>query len=137
MPDTQGKNDPSLDIVDAEIVDAEVVDAGIVQAVLVDGDADQATEVPNGAATNALFQDESQLATDLNHLSAKGGAVGGLLLALLGLIGMFFSGYSLFNVLLAVPFSIWGLNSPLRRTAITGLMIALAGLVAFLVQLEK
>jgi len=60
-----------------------------------------------------------------------------MLLAVLGLVGMAFSPYSLFNVLLAILFSIWGLSSPLRKTAIAGLLIALAGLVVFFVTLEN
>ena len=132
MPSAQGKNDPSSDIVDAKIVDAEVV-----QAELIDHEASQATVVPTGVQVDSLVSEQSQFETDLNQLSAKGGAVGGLLLALLGLLGMAFSLYSLFNVLIALPFSIWGLKSPLRRMSIAGLLIALAGLVFFLVRLEN
>lgn len=132
MPDAQGKNDPSSDLVDAEIVDAEIV-----PAVLVDGNSTHASEAPTSAHLDSPGHEESRFDTDVNRLSAKGGAVGGLLLGLLGLVGMAFSSYSIFNVLMAIAFSIWGLKSPLRRTAIAGLLIAFAGLVFFFVKLEN
>ena len=142
MTDAQEKNDPSSEMVNAEMVNAEMVnadmvDAEIVPAVLIVGGPQHSTAAPTNVQSGTLFQQESHFDTNVNHLSAKGGAVGGLLLALLGLATMPFSSYSIFNVLMAFPFSIWGLRSPLRRTSIAGLLIALAGLVAFLVKLEN
>lgn len=113
MPDPQNINEPLADVIDAEIVDAEIVPV----------------DLPDN--------NEAILDINVDHLSAKGGAVGGLLLAVLGLAGMSFSSYSFFNVLLAIGFSVWGLKSPLRKTAIAGLLIALAGLVAFFLKLEN
>ena len=132
MTDAQEKNDPSSDLVNAEIVDAEIV-----PAVLVGDGLQHSTAVPSDVQPDTLSQEESHFDTNVNYLSAKGGAVGGLLLALLGLVAMAFSSYSIFNVLMAVAFSLWGLKSPLRKTAIAGLLIATVGLVAFLVKLEN
>lgn len=114
MPDAEEKNDPPEAPVVAEIVEAEIV--------------------PVVAATHASLRQGSGFATDVNHLSAKGGAVGGLLLGLLALAGMPFSSHSLFNALLAILFSIWGLKSPLRKTAIAGLLITMAAIGVFLLK---
>lgn len=132
MPDAHEKNDSTSDLVDAKIVDAEIV-----PAVLVHDASSHVTEGPTGVALDLLTLTPSRFDTDVNLLSAKGGAVGGLLLGLLGLAGMTFSLYSLFNVLLALAFSIWGLRSPRRKTAIAGLLIGLVGLLAFFLKLES
>lgn len=131
MADGQDKNDPSNDIVDAEIVDDEIV-----SAVLAHDEAIELTQIETSNSPDTRANEEFEFVASVSHLSAKGGAVGGLLLAMLGLLGMTFSLYSVFNVLLAVIFSIWGLRSPLRKTAIAALLIALAGMVAYFVKLE-
>ena len=130
MPDERENNDPSTDAIDAEIVDAEIV-----PTVLGDVEDLHHPEVLSTVAPD--FHEKSLLDTNVDHLSAKGGAIGGVLLAVLGLAGMAFSAYSLFNVLLATIFSVWGLRSPLRKTAMAGLLIALAGVIAFLVRLDS
>ena len=116
MPDSPENFDPSADVVEAEVVNAEIVE-----------DDNVATEEFAGSDANEAVVDLS-----VKRLSAKGGAVGGVLLATLGLAGMAFSSYSVFNVLLAFAFSLWGLNSPLRKTATVGLMLSMAGGVAYL-----
>lgn len=132
MADSQKNNDPPTDVIDAEIVDAEIL-----PAVLADGQDPHSAEVSPTDHPDPLFHRESLFDTNVRRLSAKGGAVGGVLLAVLGLVGMPFSSYSFFNVVMAIVFSIWGLKSPLRKTATAGLLIALAGVVAFLVNLEN
>ena len=119
MPDLPQNFDPSDDVIEAEVVNAEIVE-----------DDNAATEVPAGFNVNEAVVDLS-----VQRLSAKGGAVGSVLLAILGLGGMAFSSYSVFNVLLAFAFSLWGLKSPLRRTAMAGFMLALAGGVAYFLTL--
>ena len=134
MPDTQENNGEFKDVMDAEVVNAEIVPAVSCDDGLLHSS--EASTFVHPESDSVLYE-ESLLNTSVSHLSAKGGAVGGVLLAVLGLVGMAFSSYSFFNVLLAILFSIWGLNSPLRKTAIAGLLIALAGLVAFSVTLEN
>ena len=116
------------------------MDAEIVEAEVVNPEPNAIAKHPITAAfagASGAENGEAFLDTSVGHLSAKGGAVGGVLLAMLGLAGMPFSFYSMFNVLLAIIFSIWGLKSPLRKTAITGLLIALAALVVFFMTLEN
>ena len=132
MADSQENNDPPTDVIDAEIVDAEIV-----PAVLGEGQDPHAAAVSPTDHPDPQFHRESLFDTNVSRLSAKGGAVGGVLLAVLGLVGMPFSSYSFFNVVLAIVFSIWGLKSPLRKTAMTGLLIGLAGVVAYFVNLEN
>ena len=130
MPDAPQNNDPATDLIEAEIVKAEMVPPALTHE-----GASQAAVASNTAAANPPSHGESLLDTNVDRLSAKGGAIGGLLLAVLGSVGMAFSSYSLFNVLLAILFSIWGMKSPLRKTAMAGLMIALVGLIAFFARL--
>ena len=119
MPDSPEIFEPSDNVIEAEIIDAEVVEDDNVASVV--------AEVHN---THEAVVDLS-----VQRLSAKGGAVGAVLLAILGLAGMAFSSYSVINVLLAFAFSVWGLKSPLRRTAMAGLMLSIAGGVAYFLTL--
>ena len=120
MSDTPENFEPPEDVIEAEVVDAEVVE-----------DSKTASEVVAESSENEAVVDLS-----VQKLSAKGGAVGAVLLAILGLAGMAFSPYSVFNVLLALVFSLWGLKSSLRKTAMAGLMLSLAGGVAYLLTLN-
>ena len=115
MSNSSENPDALESVIDAEIVEAEVVE-----------DDKTAVAVAEDSSVNDAVVDLS-----VKRLSAKGGAVGSVLLAILGLLGMAFSSYSVFNVLLAFAFSLWGLNSPLRKTAMVGLMLAMAGGVAY------
>jgi len=107
MPHNSENIEPPEDVIEAEIVDAEIVEAHT--------DGNSSTETVN---KTPIFADEEIVDLSVQRLSAKGGAVGSVLLALLGLAGMALSSYSIFNVILALLFSIWGMNSPLRKTAI-------------------
>ena len=119
MTESPENFEPPEDVIEAEVVDAEVVE-----------DDNVASAVAPGYSVNEAVVDLS-----VQRLSAKAGAVGAVLLGTLGLAGMAFSSYSVFNVLLAFAFSLWGLKSPLRRTAIAGLMLSMAGGVAYILTL--
>lgn len=122
MPDERENNDPSSDVIDAEIVDAKIV-----PAVLGNDLPPHSAEVLS--TVHPDFRKESALDTNVDRLSAKGGAVGGVLLAVFGLVGLAISIFSVFNLMLAFGFSIWGLKSPLRKTAFAGALISMAGMV--------
>lgn len=154
MPASEENPDPWPDIDDSETVDAEVVNAEIVDAEVVEpaanpvGTADVAdaevanVEVAGDAVTGAEVVKPKtpnyELAVDLSvqRLSAKGGAVGSVLLSVFGLAGMAFSSYSVINVLLAFLFAFWGLQSPLRSIAKLGLGLAGLGLIVFIATLQ-
>ena len=124
------QNFTAPEIVDAEIVDAEIIDAEIVDAEIANPPPDETNPRP-AAQSSFPNRENAMLELSVQRLSAKGGAVGSVWLAVLGIAGMAFSTYSLFNVVLAAGFSIWGLKSPLRKTAVTGLLLSLAGLAVF------
>lgn len=159
MPASEENPDPWPDIDDSETVDAEVVNAEIVDAEVVEpaanpvGTADVAdaevadaevadVEIAGDAVTGAEVVKPKtpnyELAVDLSvqRLSAKGGAVGSVLLSVFGLAGMAFSSYSVINVLLAFLFAFWGLQSPLRSIAKLGLGLAGLGLIVFIATLQ-
>lgn len=123
---------------DAQTDDAEVIDAEIVD----DGGGDNSLAA-NEVAANEVAADvviaeaaalDCQTAVDLNvqRLSSKGGAVGSVVLSLFGLAGLAISWYSVVNVLLALLFALWGLQSPLRSLAKVGLLLGILGLIVFL-----
>lgn len=115
MSESNDNLQPPHKVIDAEIVDVEVVDAD---------------------SGEPYRSQEALVDMSVQRLSAKGGAVGAVLLGLLGLAGMAFSSYSLFNVILAAMFALWGLKSPMSKTAVAGLLLSLAGLAAFLATLK-
>lgn len=143
------------EVVDAEVVDAEVFDTEVVgnnalesedveaDAEIVGDDGSLGTAEAIGAGSpgadavnGAESVAESAFDLSVQRLSAKGGAVGSVLLSLFGLAGLMISPYSVVNVLMAILFGLWGLQSPLRLIAKLGLGLAALGLGAFVFSLQ-
>ena len=70
------------------------------------------------------------LPAGFQNLAARGGAIAALLLGLLAVAGAPLTPWSAVNAVLGISLGLWGLYSPLRKTAIAGL--ALAGLALVL-----
>lgn len=63
------------------------------------------------------------------NVAAKGGAVAAVTLGLLTIFGAFITQWSIFNAAIGLALGVWGLSSPLKRTAWIGLTLCLAGLL--------
>lgn len=70
-----------------------------------------------------------ELPPQFQNIAAKGGAVAAVTLGLLTLFGAFVTQWSIFNAVVGIVLGIWGLKSPLKRTAWLGLSLCVAGLV--------
>ena len=117
------------DIVDAEVVpDAEVVteaQSDVVTAEAVKPSERSHLDVPPRAYTiPAEPVDPKQ-----RELQSKGGAVAGVLLGTLSIVGAFLTSYSLINAFLGLALSAWGLNSSAKKLAKAGLALSILGLI--------
>ena len=68
------------------------------------------------------------------NLSAKGGAVGAVVLGVLSFIGSFITSYAILNSFLGLALGLWGLRSNHRSMAVIGMAICLIS--AFLCVLD-
>ena len=117
------------DIVDAEIVpNAEVV-AGdrsdVVEAEAIEPAERSYLDMPPRAyATPAGPVNFNQ-----KRLQTKGGAVAGVLLGILSMVGAFLTSYSLINAFLGLVLSTWGMGSGANRLASAGVVLSIIGLI--------
>lgn len=69
------------------------------------------------------------LPPDFQNIAANGGAIGAVILGAWAIVGGLVTPFSLINAGLAVLLGIWGLWSPRRKLAITGIVLAMAATV--------
>jgi len=63
------------------------------------------------------------------RLQTKGGAVAGVLLGTLSIVGAFLTSYSLINAFLGLVLSTWGMGSGANRLASAGVVLSIIGLI--------
>lgn len=124
-------SDASLlgEIVDAEVVPDEEANAAD-QSDVVNAEAILPSEQsfldkpPRAYAVAAEPVDPKQ-----RKLQTKGGAVGGVLLAVLSIVGAFLTSYSLINAFIGLALSAWGMGSDARRLASAGVVLSIVGII--------
>ena len=89
-----------------------------------------------GAAMNPRIQLPPPIAKSLDNLSAKGGAVGALVLGIWCIIGSFITNWSILNGILGLLLGIWGLTSAKKTTAWVGIICCLIGMSMSLLQVS-
>ena len=70
-----------------------------------------------------------ELPPQFQNISAKGGAVGAVVLGSLAVFGAFVTQWSLFNAIVGLILGLWGLRSNLTRTAAVGICFCVIGIV--------
>ncbi len=77
------------------------------------------------------------LARNLENMSAKGGAIGAVVLGLWCVAGSFVTNWSIINGILGILLGVWGLTSRNKRMAWFGLTLCLIGVFLSLIQVSE
>ncbi len=129
MPDSQSTSTGSDLVAERadEVVVAEPVDT-VIDAQPISDPAEQATRSYMDVPPRAIPVQAPPVDFNQKRLMTKGGAVGGLVLGGLSVVGSFLTGYSFVNATLGFLLSAWGLQSSARRLAIVGMLLSIAGM---------
>jgi len=131
--DSSEDNSLDGDIVDAQIFDdaEEVIDAEVIEAIGVDDELNEDVKTADRSFMDmpprAHVVQAVPVSFNQRKLQTKGGAIGGVLLGTLSIVGAFLTGYSLINAVLGLMLSAWGLNSGAKKTAKIGLLLSAIG----------
>lgn len=144
--DEDEKQDPPAQEFVAELVDEAESNETVedVAAGVLDGEPVSAVAAAAGAPaigyTPSILQPpkpatyQQPAPSPLANLSAKGGAVGAMVLGVLSFAGSFITSYAILNSFMGVALGLWGLKSNHNRMALFGILLCLVS--AFLCVLD-
>ena len=96
-----------------------------------------ATAVGKMAVKPHLVATPPPLATNLQNLSANGGAVGALVLGIWCFMGSFITNWSIINGILGLLLGTWGLTSQRKKTAWIGIALCTIGILLCLAEFSE
>ena len=151
LADSPPLEEPAVDLGSEKPVEAEIVDSptgasgeaeksGITN---ISDDRGGNAEIGNVAMATAavsippIVATPPPLATNLQNLSANGGALGALVLGIWCLLGSFITNWSIINGMLGLLLGTWGLTSRRKRMAWVGIALCTIGILMCLAQFNE
>ena len=117
----------------AELVDDELVDVEIVSQ----DDVPLGHRVVNAQQHQLDHTPSMDFDRELQNLSAKGGAVGGLVLGVWSIISSLITFYGFINAALAILMGAYGLRSHHRGLAAIGIVLGICGLLLSMMEINQ